>query len=299
MIKFPPESAHSGAFPVAVGGVGGSGTRVVASMLRLLGYHLGNDLNAAADNLWFTLLFKRPSAIALEDASLSEMFEVFESAMAGQAPHQGAEPDLRRLVDRECPQHSKEWYGMRASSLRQALRAEHGQTHPRTWAWKEPNTHFLAGRLLALRPMLRYVHVSRCGKDMAFSGNQNQLRLWGPTLMPDWDGSTDPSSSLRFWALCQSRVLGSAFARFPERCYWVDFDHLCDAPELEVRRLMTFLEIQATDDLVATLAATVQPPASRGRHTHAADQFTPPATQAYEAYRRFLTAIAPAGAMNR
>lgn len=37
--------------PVAIGGVGGSGTRVVAEIVRSLGYYLGGDLNSANDNL--------------------------------------------------------------------------------------------------------------------------------------------------------------------------------------------------------------------------------------------------------
>jgi hypothetical protein len=45
---------------VAVGGVGGSGTRLVAHVMLELGYYLGPDLNESLDTLWFTLLFKRP-----------------------------------------------------------------------------------------------------------------------------------------------------------------------------------------------------------------------------------------------
>ena len=45
--------------PIVIGGVGGSGTRLIAQILKELGYHLGNYLNLSEDNLWFTLLFKR------------------------------------------------------------------------------------------------------------------------------------------------------------------------------------------------------------------------------------------------
>ena len=47
--------------PVVIGGVGGSGTRVLAEILSLFGFYLGNDLNGAKDNLVYTLLFKRPN----------------------------------------------------------------------------------------------------------------------------------------------------------------------------------------------------------------------------------------------
>jgi RNase adaptor protein for sRNA GlmZ degradation len=46
--------------PVVVGGVGGSGTRLIADILMELGYYIGSDLNKSLDNLAVTLLFKRP-----------------------------------------------------------------------------------------------------------------------------------------------------------------------------------------------------------------------------------------------
>ena len=45
--------------PVAIGGVGGSGTRLIAQILHEAGFYLGDDLSYAIDNLWFTLLFRR------------------------------------------------------------------------------------------------------------------------------------------------------------------------------------------------------------------------------------------------
>ncbi len=43
--------------PVIIGGIGGSGTRVVAEILTLFGYFMGHDLNSAGDILTYTLLF--------------------------------------------------------------------------------------------------------------------------------------------------------------------------------------------------------------------------------------------------
>ena len=45
---------------LAVGGVGGSGTRVVAEILKECGYFIGGSLNPASDNLWFSYLLRRP-----------------------------------------------------------------------------------------------------------------------------------------------------------------------------------------------------------------------------------------------
>src|SRR5581483_5848515 len=80
--------------PVAIGGLGGSGTRVVARLLQDLGFYLGADLNDYEDNLWFTLLMKRPRSLTRiqrhRSRHVHEALGVFESAMAG-----------RRLAGRE------------------------------------------------------------------------------------------------------------------------------------------------------------------------------------------------------
>ena len=45
--------------PLVIGGMGGSGTRLVAELCSLFGYYLGDDLNIASDNLLYTLIFRR------------------------------------------------------------------------------------------------------------------------------------------------------------------------------------------------------------------------------------------------
>ncbi len=50
---------------LSVGGVGGSGTRVVAGLAESFGYFMGDDLNESKDNLAFTLLFKAQSSLLM------------------------------------------------------------------------------------------------------------------------------------------------------------------------------------------------------------------------------------------
>ena len=45
---------------IAVGGLGGSGTRVLAEILLNSGIYLGSELNIFHDNLLFTRFFKNP-----------------------------------------------------------------------------------------------------------------------------------------------------------------------------------------------------------------------------------------------
>jgi hypothetical protein len=86
----------SQAGPVAIRGVGGSGTRLVADIVLELGFYLGADLNYERDNLWFTLLLKRPEWYAKERAGDSTGIHValrlFERVMIG-----GRRPSMAEL----------------------------------------------------------------------------------------------------------------------------------------------------------------------------------------------------------
>jgi hypothetical protein len=68
-------------YPVAIGGLGGSGTRIVAEMLAAGGVYIGEDLNDALDNQWFTLLMKRPKFYPNGDPR--RPFTLFKNAMEG------------------------------------------------------------------------------------------------------------------------------------------------------------------------------------------------------------------------
>ena len=63
--------------PVVIGGVGGSGTRLIAQCLKETGFHIGTDLNVANDNLWFTLLFKRIEILASSEKEFDDLIRIF------------------------------------------------------------------------------------------------------------------------------------------------------------------------------------------------------------------------------
>ena len=74
--------------PIAIGGIGGSGTRLIGNILYDLGFYLGDDLNRAYDNLWFTLLLKRRELWPLEEhsAEIRSAVRLFLNAMIYREP---------------------------------------------------------------------------------------------------------------------------------------------------------------------------------------------------------------------
>jgi len=251
----------SPAAPVAIGGVGGSGTRLVAELVGVLGLAMGPDRNPSEDNLWYTLLFKQPGFSGQDPGAFSARAAIFVAAMSRSRPLTPEERDLvRDLARADRPQHPAPWLQERAASLMAA--ADDAGPAPARWGWKEPNTHVLLPLWQASLPGLRYVHVVRNGLDMALSGNQNQLAYWGEWLL-ERPVETSPRDSLAYWCAVHRRVvrLGEAM---PGRFLWLDYDRLCQEPAAGLAELAGFLGVPAQSAIA--LADRVLPPTSIGRH---------------------------------
>jgi hypothetical protein len=243
MAEIPPPSPHR----VAIGGVGGSGTRVGAALLRELGYYIGGDLNDALDNLWFTLLFKRRAILALSDPEFAAHLSLFWRRMDG-------EPDLSEsqralvlaLANDQRLQHDRDWLGERAATL---LYTQSKSRRAEPWGWKEPNTHIVIERIFQVRRDLRYIHFVRHPLDMAFSSNQNQLMNWGPILLSR-DVENTPRWSLAYWCVAHRRMV-AFMQRYPERTVVADFDKLCADPAQNGSAIAAFLATELSADGLA------------------------------------------------
>ncbi len=279
----------------AVGGVGGSGTRVVADIVNRIGFAFAPDLNEALDNLWFTLLFKYREAYDLDSARFAQLYGAFGDAMSGRNVSEKMNSKLIELLlsgDR-AGQHSQLWVRERLQGLLKqgcgSTASEQGtayffvsqnvsehsgmrsgvDAHVRSfqgttgWGWKEPNTHIFIDRLISLEPRLRYIHLVRSGLDMAFSRNRNQLRLWGPlVLRQDYEDS--PRGALRFWRWANERVLELRNIN-PDRILLVSFERLCHAPGETIAKIAEFLGQAVASDLQNALASAVKTPATIDR----------------------------------
>ncbi len=135
--------------PIVVGGVGGSGTRVVVEVLRQLGIYTGAELTKAGDNEWFALLCKLPRWDLDQPGSMTQAFDLLERAMQGVlVPTRADRKAIAHLVDR-CVSWTQQndltddmsegWLRkIEASLLRSRHMVPEGATR---WGWKEPNSH--------------------------------------------------------------------------------------------------------------------------------------------------------------
>jgi Sulfotransferase family len=254
--------------PIVIGGIGGSGTRVVAEMVRGLGVDLGGDLNASCDNLWATLLLRRPKWYAesrvADVRDVDRALAVLDGATNGRLCVDAGVERLLDGADRELRGQglSEEWTRARIESL-----LEHGRsgTSAPVWGWKEPNSHVyldVIGRHFA---DARYVHVIRHGLDMAFSANQWQVQTWGWLFGVAADDPIDPATSLDFWLAANRAAIETATRVFGPDFLLVDYDALCADPEHEARRIASFVGGGVTPSTPAPITGPLRAPRSSGR----------------------------------
>lgn len=272
------QSLASNVAPVAVGGVGGSGTRLVQNILERLGFFMGGDLNVASDNLWFTFLFVRPDLLTEHRTDFEKRAALFRKAMLATGAFTHEESLLLDRLENIPVQHGPmtqlSWLQDRAASLRRAV-VETRPTHPGRWGWKEPNTHIALDSLIQVLPKMQYIHVIRNGLDMAFADKQHQPFLWGSALFGMPKKPIDPRYSLEYWCKANRRAIQIG-DEMGDRFFLLNFDDLCASPEQNLTKLLKFLDVNLESDTFDTLVELVQPPDSIGRFRgHSPDDFDP------------------------
>jgi sulfotransferase family protein len=206
--------------PNIIGASGGSGTRAFALIARRAGLYTGSELNDSEDAVAFGDYSDRWINRYLTTGDSQEMRSDLHDVLTGHLAGMNGAP---------------------------------------AWGWKEPRSIYLLPFFDSELPGLRFVHVVRDGRDMAFSTNQNQLRKHGSTALgPDWDDAPDPVRSIALWSWINHRAADYGERELGDRYLRLRFEDLCDRPRYEIRRLLAFLEL---DGDVDALAREVQPPA--------------------------------------
>lgn len=246
--------------PVVIGGVGGSGTRLIAQCLKDAGFYIGYDLNVSNDNLWFTLLFRRFEILSSSEKEFDELLKVFLVGMAGITSFTEHQIQLiETLASQDRGLHPSIWLQQRKNTL---LEKKTRVTGKGRWGWKEPSSHIVIDRLVNRLTNMKYIHVVRNGLDMAHSKNQHQLRLWGSHFIDEAFEIT-PYFSLRYWCIVHKRVLHIGRS-MNKNFLFLNYDDFCMNPKNGIKQLSEFLGLEV-DPLMPQLLPLVKPPSSIGR----------------------------------
>lgn len=222
--------------PLVIGGVGGSGTGTVAEIVAAVGF-MGERLNRAHDALDLAAFDWRWGRRYLE-AQQAGTEARFAAAMKA---------DLSKAVARH----------------RAPVRAE------QRWGWKHPHSLLLLPFLADAFPRMRFVHVIRDGRDMAFSGNRNQLRRYGD-LAGVAPGGTPVVRAMTYWVWANTRAADHGEALLGPAYLRLRLEDLCDEPRSTALRLLRFAGAgDAAHELAREATWRIRRPDTLGRWRHA------------------------------
>jgi hypothetical protein len=225
--------SNAGRSPVVIGAMGGSGTRVVARIIRDAGFFIGSRLNESEDSLdiadfldrWI-LRYLRRKAHPLTESEAKWMRVEFEECLT---LHLGK---------------------MANSSA--------------AWGWKEPRSIYLLPFFHEYFPEMKFIHFLRDGRDMAFSNNQNQLNNYGDVVQGlELRHDPQPVRTAALWSTVNITAASFGEAHLGARYLSLKFEDLCSQPALVVKRIFSFLRVSGTD--IGLAIKQISAPESIGR----------------------------------
>ena len=250
---------------IAVGALGGSGTRAIAQVLIQAGIFMGDDLNKPNDNLFFTRLLKNPEWY--KKASLDEKNKrllSFKNYM------ENGRISLRDLIVYYISAYTNPTYSSELKFYQDVFKLLFSKKISRDiWGWKEPNTQIFVSEILNLFPNLKYIHILRSGLDMAFSNNKQQLKNWGWKYQIYLNGNETQNElavkQLDYWIESTKDVIAKSKG-FENRFLMVRHSEFCQSPQKEIDRLLQFCEITVPSVKLKELYEIPSIPSSANRY---------------------------------
>lgn len=250
---------------VAIGALGGSGTRAIAQVLIDAGIFMGDRLNSAKDNLIFTHLFKDAAYHADANAdAINARLAVFEEYM--QRNHLSwSQARMLLASSRENP-NVRSKLRFRLHVLRKTLSPP---VNRELWGWKEPNTQIYIQEISDYFPGLKYIHVLRHGLDMAFSANRKQLVNWGHLygihLSADATQQETAYQQLEYWVR-STRAVMEKIQALPNGFLLINHARFCSDPEAQIERMLAYLEMTCDLTTRKSLYQIPRTPSTEGRY---------------------------------
>lgn len=211
------------ASPIIIGATGGSGTRVIRSLLAHSGVFMGVRLNGPGDAMDFEPFLDDMINPTLEQTKSLD-YEL------SSLPPSFSDPAVARL-----------------QSIVEQYRADH-PAHLPAWGWKNARSMYILPFIHEVCPQVRLIHLIRDGRDMALSANQNQPRkhyaaLFGRPLQdPE---HPDPVSAIELWSRANLDAAAWGERHLGGRYIRVRFEELIQKPGETAEHLLAALNLQA------------------------------------------------------
>jgi len=224
----PPQGAR---MPVAIGAIGGSGTRVLPSILRLAGFWMGAWINPKTQDAMAPRYFLQRHFAELANHRSNEDPALIKAFLRVTAAHRWGMPDPGG-----------------------------------PWGWKNPRSMWIIPFLAHVYPEFKFIHIVRDGRDMALSDNTNLLRKHGDFLLDDPHcRENHEAAQLRLWTLGNRVAYEDGTQYLGTNYSVVNYETLCARPHYTLERLFAFLSVEADEAVVAAASRLIVPSAGIGR----------------------------------
>jgi hypothetical protein len=221
--------------PIVVGGIGGSGTRVLTHVLRRAGVFVGDPLTSVGDSLPLLEYHHRWVGPYLVGRSRTPGFAA------------ALEEEMRRDLFATVETHLAPLCGPIAP-----------------WGWKHTRSILILPFLNRCYPTMKFVHVIRDGRDMAFSDNRNVLNMYGVILLTREERDLSaPRRAIRIWSRVNLETQAYGRAEMSSRYMLLRFEDLCDQPLRSLETLFEFIGLDVDCERIAR--DEIRPPRTLGR----------------------------------
>ena len=216
--------------PIVMGAVGGSGTRAFHNLLMSAGVFMGTNLNNTRDAMDF-----------------EPFLDEFINPILQHVGH----------LDYELDQLSPDFRDTLLTAFEAVLTKYRADVPPnQPWGWKNPRSMYILPIIQHFFPALRFVHVVRDGRYMAFSQNQNQVKKHYQSLFGQAPDGPVEVSAARLWAQVNVEVARWGWAHLGNRYLLIRFEDVCRRPQVMTAKLLKTLGIAGQD--VPALAELIQ-----------------------------------------
>ena len=192
--------------PVLIAGIGGSGTTIICRILFRTGFYMGNKLSPSYEPVVFRPIFQKWIRPYLE--------------------HQSLDPSTKQLMKQvflDClSNHLK--------------RKPHNNDK---WGFKKPRNILIIPFLHEIFPKMKFILAVRDGRDMAFSKNQKQVKLFGDLVCKNSTPNT-ALYSLEYWSRVNLKALDYGLYKLKSNFLLIRYEDLIGEPSKTIQQILDF-----------------------------------------------------------
>jgi len=247
--------------PIVVFGTGGSGTRVVAEILKEAGCFIGYNLNSPFDNQDFGFLLSgridwMVKNFPFNDDITFPYLNLFKKIFFCQSLNLKGLAILCKVSLEYISGRSRSSFRRRPISERlirgsKLLKAITPGTfleikQYQKWGFKSPEAIYFIRPIIKFFKNVKLIHLIRDGRDMVFSKNRSRLQY----LEMFKNNYDDPfKSQLSHWGAINSWALEQGRMMLHEEQYClIRYEDLCQSPGKTVDKILFFSDIKYKDN---------------------------------------------------